>query len=212
MIKNIFTLFFCFNLVVLASCQPPEQPKNINLSGESYDPPNSTDTRSKPILFQKRKTFRIKDIYVSNEFYGGRIDNVRADNSKKNGLIITISPENFPINHSAWYAFRIWSDEEKDVSIKLVYKEGRHRYVPKISKDGENWETISNRYFKHNVRKETADLQLRIGPNSLWVSAQELMTSKEVFAWADTLEQISYVKGDTAGYSTLNKAIRVQSE
>jgi predicted deacylase len=209
MIKNIFTLFFCFNLVVLASCQPPEQPTNISLSGESYDPPNSTDTRSKPILFQKRKTFQVNGIYVSNEFYGGRIDNVQADNRKKNSLIITIAPENFPINHSAWYAFRIWSDEEKDVSIKLIYKEGRHRYIPKISSDGENWKTISSQYFRHNERKETAELQLRVSPNSLWISAQELMTSKEVFAWADTLQQMEYVTGDTVGYSTLNKAIRV---
>lgn len=209
MIKNIFILFFCFNCISFASCQPPEQPTPVNPTGESYDPPNSTDTRSKPIFFQKRRTFKVDDIYVSNEFYGGRIADVRADNGTKDGLIITISPENFPINHSAWYAFRIWSDEEKDVSVKLIYKEGRHRYLPKISTDGENWEPISSSHFKHNVKQETADLKLRVSPRTLWVSAQELMTSKEVFNWADTIEQISYVTGDTAGYSTLNKAIRV---
>lgn len=191
----------------MASCQPPDN-KPLP-TGESYDPPNSTDTRSKPIYFQPRKTFKIDDIYISNEFYGARLTNIRKDYNRKNRLIATIEPENAPINQSAWYAFRIWSDKEKDVTIKMNFPEGKHRYHPKISNDGQRWRKISHRRFRHNKREKTSQLTLKIGPNPLWVAGQELMTTKEVFHWMDSLEQKSFINGEVVGKSQLDKPIRV---
>ena len=210
MIKNIFILLLCIG--TSASCQSPEITTTIdttNPTGETYDPPNSTDTRSKPISFQQRKTFRIGDIYVSNEFYGARLTNIYRSSRDRNTLIATITPENEPINKSAWYAFRIWSDTKQEITIQLHYQDGRHRYLPKLSLDGENWKPIQRHKYKHHVRKETADLKINIGPKPLWVSAQELMTSRQVFQWIDSLQSLPHVYGDTAGYSTLNKPIRV---
>lgn len=191
-----------------ASCQPDDGQKKLP-KGETYDPPGSTDTRSKAISFQERKTFKIDDIYVSNEFYGGRLHHVKRNNNKKNGLIITIKPENKPINKSAWFAFRIWSDTEKKVIISLRYKDGEHRYTPKISSDGTNWESINKSDYKHFKKSGTAEIKVDIGPNSTWVAAQELQTSRHIFEWMDSLEKQSYIDGDTAGYSTLNTPVRV---
>lgn len=211
MIKHILILLLLASTTI--SCQS-ENAKTvyfadtiINPTGESYDPPNSTDTRSKPIFFQERKTFKFGNIYVSNEFYGARLSSMYQASS--NTLIATIAPENAPINKSAWYAFRIWSDEKQEVTVKLTYRDGRHRYIPKLSTDGENWTTIANHKYKHHVKKETAELKLEIGPKPLWVAGQELMTSHQIFQWIDSLQNLANVTGDTAGYSTLNKPIRV---
>jgi len=191
----------------IASCQPPNN-KPLP-TGESYDPPNSTDTRSKPIYFQSRKTFKVDDIYISNEFYGARLSNIRIDFNSKNRLIATIEPENAPINQSAWYAFRIWSDKEKEVTIEMNFPEGKHRYYPKISNDGQKWSRLPKHQFKHNRKEETSELTLKIGPNPIWIAGQELMTTKEVFYWMDSLEQKSFINGEIVGKSQLDKPIRV---
>mgnify|MGYP000168027075 CR=1 FL=1 len=204
MIKNV--LFLLLLIQTVASCQPPN---NNNIpSGESYDPPNSTDTRTKPIDFQHRKTFKVKDIYVSNEFYGARLSDIKLDSEVENGLIATISPENAPINQSSWYAFRIWSDSKQEVTIKLVYPNGKHRYYPKLSIDGTNWKKIESFNYKNNRKEETADITLKIGPLPLWVAAQELRTTKDVFHWMDSLEAFPHIYGDTVGYSRLGKPLR----
>lgn len=208
MLKNLFILLLFIGSA--ASCQPPNNNTSAKLpTGESYDPPGSTDTRSKAIFFQERKTFKVGDVYISNEFYGGRVKYARPDYNRKNGIILTIAPENAPINKSAWYSFRIWSDEEKSVTITLQYQDGEHRYTPKISTDGITWEDISKSKYKHYKNSQKAVLTVDIGPGSTWVSAQELQTSRHIFEWMDTLEKRPYIYGDTVGFSTLNNPIRV---
>lgn len=203
--RHLFLLLLFLHSV--ASCQPPDN--NPLPAGESYDPPNSTDTRSKPIYFQKRSTIKLGDIYISNEFYGARLSNVRMDINKPNRLIATIEPENAPINQSSWYAFRIWSDTKQEVTIEMNFPEGKHRYYPKLSKDGENWSRIASHKFKHFRKDEISELTLEISPEPLWISGQELMTSKEIFSWMDSLEQFPFISGEVAGKSALDKPIRV---
>ena len=61
MSKNLLLLLLFIQTTV--SCQTTT-PK-----GESYDPPNSTDTRTKQIDYQVKTTYNIQDIYISNEFF-----------------------------------------------------------------------------------------------------------------------------------------------
>lgn len=200
----------CILLQTLASCQPPQNP-NVPM-GESYDPPNSTDTRSKPINYQSRRTFKLGDVYISNEFYGARLSDIRFDPERRGEagtyLIATIAPENAPINQSPWYAFRIWSDKEQEITIKMVYPDGKHRYLPKLSTDGINWSSIPRYQYEHNRKEETAGITLTVSRQSLWVAAQELRTSREVYYWMDSLETFPFISGDTIGYSKLGKPLR----
>lgn len=194
-----------------ASCQQPPQPMAADTSlpsGESYDPPNSTDTRSKAIAYQLRRTWQPSPgLYLSNELLGGRVERVHLDTTGK--VVALIAPENAPINKSAWYAFKLWADEEQPVTLQLTYRDGEHRYRPKLSNDGVTWTPIERGAWIHDKKAGTATLQLTVGRDPLWVAGQELMTSHEVFAWSDALEQRPEVRGDTIGYSTLGKPLRM---
>ena len=55
-----------------------------------------------------------------------------------------LSPEDNPINNSPWYAFRVWSEQERMVYIQLSYGSFKHRYAPKISDDSNDWRNVSD--------------------------------------------------------------------
>lgn len=204
--KNLLILFLLFHVV--ASCQPPAVPTP---KGETYDPPGSTDTRTRPIEYQEKKTYQIQDIYVSNEFLGARLNNVIEGG--RDTLVAFIAPENAPINKSAWFAFKVWSDTPKRVTIKLVYQDGEHRYIPKLSQDGQNWRTISrSRMQRDKQDKKSLWLDIDASYKPTWVTGQELMTSKEIFDWMDDWEaRKSYVSNKKIGESRLGAPMRLMT-
>ncbi len=167
-------------------------------------------TTTLPIQKQNKGVFDLgKGIYCSNEFEGARLNGVVLTEDTLVTALIT--PENTPINPSPWYAFKIWSEEEKNIRLKITYLEGaRHRYYPKMSKDGLNWEAAQpENYFKGKVDPEDNErelpedisIDLSIGPDTLWVAAQELQTSSHVKAWVDKLDDLSYVSSSSIGQS-----------
>ena len=44
-------------------------------------------------------------------------------------------------------------------------------------------------------------MKLSVGPDTLWIAAQEMITNKDVEKWMLGLESSSYVTRDTIGYS-----------
>ncbi len=55
-----------------------------------------------------------------------------------------INPENAPINNSAYYAFKTWSETPKPFYFKFQYPKGyKHRYIPKLKVDN-NWSIIDS--------------------------------------------------------------------
>lgn len=51
----------------------------------------------------------------------------------QDGFELVIAPETVPINPSPWYAFDLVSAGDADVTVRLDYAYGSHRYVPKIT-------------------------------------------------------------------------------
>lgn len=47
-----------------------------------------------------------------------------------------VRPENLPVNDSPWFAFRVRSETEKTITLRLRCQGGSLRYRPKISLDG----------------------------------------------------------------------------
>ena len=140
------------------------------------------DTTTKKITSQKKQVFEIPDlnVFASNNFDGARLNGFR----KLNDSTITafIRPENTPINNSAYYSFKIWSKENKDVYIQFDYPEGfAHRYIPKLKKENGNWELLNE---SNVIKKDNKTyVKLNLSSNKLLVSAQELMTSKDTEKW-----------------------------
>jgi hypothetical protein len=162
---------------------------------EGQEPVKKVSTETVPIQLQYRGTFDLgAGIYMSNKFEGARMNGVaRTDDTL---ITVLITPENSPINMSPWYAFKLWSDNAREIYIKLSYPEdASHRYHPKVSTDGINWLALDSASF------QVSTMKLSVGPDTVWVSAQEIITSDHLDQWMSGLESRSYVKRDTIGIS-----------
>ena len=187
--KQILRIFFLLTLFV-----PP-------LFAQDPEPEVSTETR--PIEKQVRRTFQFNQdgVFFSNDFNGARANEVEKDSTGR--FVITIKPENVPINPSPWYAFKVWSKKKKNIQIRLVYPEGtRHRYDPKTSLDGANWTSLDPSLVAEEGRGpgegtlESRPLSItfsvRTTKKPLWISGQELEDSDRVFDWLEKVKK----KGD----------------
>lgn len=177
------------------------------LKGLSYDPPGSTVTTDKKIEFQHKRTisFSSSKVFVSNEFDGGKLN----DFYKVNDTLYTaeMCAENAPINNSAWYAFKLWSPVKQQINILLKYNDGTHRYYPKLSFDKVIWARVDSSNFSVDTSKGTALVKVDVGPDTLWLSAQELFTSSYYYKWIDDLIVKPFIKKQVIGTSALGKSI-----
>ena len=150
---------------------------------QTYDFPEPVDTSSRPIVLQEKKIYSFSElgVYADNRFAGARLNGMIALNDTL--LQATVAPENTPINHSAFYAFRIWADSARALTVELDYVDQFHRYWPKLSHDGFYWRPMDSSRFEMAADSSWARLQLTVGPDTLYVSGQELLTSDDVWTW-----------------------------
>jgi cytosolic carboxypeptidase protein 6 len=174
--------------------------------GTSYDPKNSTDTHSRPLDYQVKRTFRLDGLSASNHFAGARLNGFeRIGEGHYRALI---EPENTPINNSPWYAFQLWAETPQEIRLTLAYAEpGSHRYYPKLSRDGQSWTPLDSSRFSRDTTTGTATMRLALTPEPLYVAGQELISAATAYAWEDSLASLPGVRKARAGYSTLGRPI-----
>jgi murein tripeptide amidase MpaA len=107
--------------------------------------------------------------------------------------------------------------ETREISLKLTYQEGAfHRYYPKISKNGLDWQPIDSAHYTESENKitiatrelpEYVSVKLSIGPDTTWVSAQELVTSSHVQSWVDDLSKHPFITTQQIGQSREGRPI-----
>ena len=210
--KKHRTSQFLFLLLILFftwACKTDKQWKG-------QEPLIKVNTETRPIQYQLKKTWNLGNgIYCTNDFDGSRL----------NGIVLTgdtlitalITAENTPINSSPWYGFKMWADTVKNITLKITYSEGvSHRYFPKISYDGKNWNRLDSVYFMPDtvsiLKKETpkfCTLKLTLSSDTLWISGQELIVSKEINIWADSLAKKPFVSLSEIGKSFESRPIPV---
>lgn len=206
---NPFKLISGFFLFIIAA-SASAQPVNINWP-EVKDSSNLVDTHSRPIEFQNKQIFTFPGIGVGvrNDFTSARLNRLALENDST--LSGWITPENFPINMSPWYAFKIWADREKDIYFRLTYENGRHRYIPKLSRDGQNWVQIDMEDLYTGREDTTGFFKLSISKDTLWVSAQEIMNSVFAEHWIEELSKKAYIESQVIGESTQGRPIKALS-
>lgn len=193
--KSLFILF-----VLCLGC------KSTSLVAEKHEYAKPVDTTTRPISNQKKRIYNFEGLSVRNDFPAARLNSMTQDNDST--YTANIWPENFPINPSPWYAFKLWSETERDVYIDLEYSNGsKHRYAPKISKDGENWMLLDSTLVQRNIDSTTAQLKLRVGKDTLWLAAQEIQDHRRVGEWVRKMAQNILVTQKSAGKSKLNKEL-----
>lgn len=210
-ISTFYPLLLLLSILSFTNCNKAVQ------KWEGQGPIRVVKTNTLPIQRQYVGTFDLGNgIYASNEFTGARLNGVVSSGDTLITALIT--PENTPINPSPWYAFKLWSKEKRAIQLKLTYLDGAfHRYYPKISSDGLNWESVQEkdltlgRIDTSSFRKLPleATLSLSIGPDTLWVAAQELKNSNHNAAWISQLASKSHVSSSVIGQSREGRPIRL---
>lgn len=187
--------------VILASCASPRQYKKL----KKHTYINPVDTKTRPIDYQERGTFMYGEVGVTNDFPSARLNKFeKIDDSL---YAATINPENSPINPSPWYAFKIWSNKTKHIDVDLQYGDHKHRYSPKISRDGEHWKILDSSFVHLDTDSTSARINLKIDQDTLWVAAQEIQDTKRVGQWIDSIAQNSFVTANEVGKSAQNRPL-----
>lgn len=208
-IKTKKLLWLTSLLFVLVSCK-------TNKQWEGQGEIKKVETQTVPVQRQFKDVFELgKGIFASNEFDGARLNGIALVNDTLISTLIT--PENTPINTSPWYAFKLWADKEREIALTLTYPEDvNHRYHPKISTDGVNYKQMDsmNLFIKKKMvegkeKSLSATMQVSLGPDTTWISAQEVITTSDDEAWGDSLSQKTFVTKSKVGFSREGRPLNV---
>jgi murein tripeptide amidase MpaA len=199
--KNIIHIYI-LSLIVISCTNKDEE-----VTALPYDPPGAIITTDKEISTQHIRTISFSNtgVFVSNEFPGSRLNDFYQVNESTYTAVI--EPENAPINDSPWYSFKIWSNKEQNIILNLTYKDGTHRYKPKISYDGKYWVLFDTTNVFIDTTINTASLKLNLNMDTLWISGQELITYGVYINWIDKLAEKKIVRKDTIGRSSQGNPI-----
>jgi hypothetical protein len=171
---------------------------------EGQGPIQGVPTESRPVEKQWKGIvpFEKEQVFFSNDFTGARLNKVTQTASRT--FDIHIEPENTPVNASPWYAFKVWAKKDGPLRFSFSYPDKvKHRYEPKISKDGKHWEQLA---FKDENGIHTYEIDL--SKDTIWIAAQEVITSQHVASWIDGLKSKNSVKTFSIGKSTLGRPIQ----
>ncbi|GAB5486989.1 MAG: M14-type cytosolic carboxypeptidase [Parasphingorhabdus sp.] len=132
-----------------------------------------------------------------------------------NEFTLTIEPEDAPpINCSAWYAFRLKPREgaaKQRIKVNLNYEFCGHRYWPKSSTDGTQWDYLP----KEDVTISRVDdvkqasLTIQMGDAPMFVSAQEIIVPATYGAWIEKMASSQSVDQWVLGTSAEGRDIPV---
>lgn len=213
--KNLKMKFFISFFFLLASTIILAQTRPV-FQGQGEVAPQETTSRPVQRQWKGNFTFENNGIIFSNNFAGGRLNGIAQNNDSTFTILIT--PENQPINPSPWYCFKIWSKKNRTIYIRFTYPPGvSHRYYPKLSNDALTWLALdSANYFEKKNNQSKSDslavdisIRLSLKPDTLWVSAQELQTTKHVFDWIKEMAKKPFISYEEIGKSKEGRPLYV---
>jgi len=138
--------------------------------------------------------------HIDYDFDNARVNDCQV--VRDNHIVITITPENSPINNSAWYAFKASSLTQKQVNVTINYQGGDHRYAPKLSADGKEWQAL-----EHQSSKDSLQFSLNLSATPVYVAGQEIITNDDYQTWLAKKGQQSHVNFSVLGQSTQGRDI-----
>ena len=177
--KQLLICTWLFSIVLLASCA---ETTTVNESNNAQ----ACDTGT---------------VRLIADFEASRMD--ECINQGNNKFVITIKPENTPINSSPWYAFKVVADQPTQVKVTIQIAGKRvNRYLPKISHDMVTWRTHT-----HKIRGKRLEFNVDASPKVLYIAAQEVINNQYYLDWAKHLETTTQVKQSRLGESIQGRPI-----
>ena len=190
-------LFSLFALALLLACGPAKV---------RFERP--VDTRSRPIAMQAKRAYAFpqQQLIFHNQFDGARLNGVTQINDSV--YRVRITPENVPINNSAYYAFAVNSQTTQTLYLRFDYPEGySHRYVPKKNW-GEGWRITPEEDL--TLVDSITQLQLKNDYGEGIIAAQEVQNSGHVAQWVEeSIKDKAHIAWKTIGQTTLGRPLWV---
>ena len=161
-----------------------------------------------PLQTRKEWNFEKEGVQFSNNFSGARLNN--CTHLQDNIYVVTISPENSPINHSPWYAFKISSSKKQTIEVRFLLTHPGTTCKPIISFDGKEFKALEKDKWKatNSEKKILASALLKVGPNPLWVFAHQPINLDNLDLWSNTLAKSPSTKITTIGKSMEGRPIK----
>ena len=129
--------------------------------------------------------------------------------SKSDYIKIYINPEiDDSINPSPWFAIRK-SEHSKSIKLELDYKNYKHRYYPKLSKDKKKWTKIDEIFISKKEDGKIVIIDFLPSNQKEYVASQELITDFWYDEWYNELESSGRVKREIIGFSVLRNPIHM---
>jgi predicted deacylase len=181
--KLLFICSLLFSLVCLISCSSIQNNQSKNA-----------------------QACNIGAVKITTDFATARMD--ECTRVADNDYVITLIPENTPINSSPWYAFKVQADKPKEISITMRVRGDQHRYSPKMSRDGISWQSL-----EHQLKDQRLIMKLTASAEPAIIAGQEIINNEHYVTWAKTLQKSSNVSHEILGKSTQGRPLyKIESE
>lgn len=147
-----------------------------------------------------KQACEIGNVRLTTDFSTGRMD--ECQRVAENDYLITLVPENTPINSSPWYAFKIQAEQPTNITISMKVRGDEHRYPPKISHDGKSWKLQDYR-----LKGDRLVMKVTASSTPVIIAAQEIINNQYYVDWAKKLTESEQVTHSILGNSTQGRPI-----
>lgn len=160
---------------------------------------NTASTAATPGIDQPVLNCDFGNVLIDISFSSARLNSCKQ--TDENVFSVSTAPENIPINRSPWYAFKVYSEHQQDITLYLHYPLYSHRYLPKISKDGLSWQPIDQDDMQLLFDGKAIKMRLNVGPEALWVAAQEIIDNRSYEDYTRELANLDFLQRRQLGFS-----------
>lgn len=143
------------------------------------------------------------EVVFSGDFPGGRLNGVVKEGESYR---VSIEPAHEPVNESPYFAFSVVSSKPRQVRVILDYGAYKHRYIPKVSFDRNEWFPLNKKMVKADPVTGDAILLINVSTTPSYIAAQEITTVEDSRRWLDDLPSLEI---DTIGRSVMGKPLLV---
>jgi len=148
-------------------------------------------------------TFNNGEIIFDASFEGAMC--TKVSQIEENAFEIISMGEDYPIDKSPTYAFKIINKKDDKLILNLHFLGSKAPATPKISSDGIHWKTVPCDVYQ-------SDLLMNIhtkANDTLWVARHPLFTSSHLDNWITKLSADSRVHITSCGNTVENRDIKV---
>jgi len=201
-----------FPILFLVACSAPQtvvekkktSVSNVAAQVEPIKQAAVVEEKTQPTFLEASVTYpqscNTGTVTLTSDFAAGRMDECKE--VSKNEYFITLVPENTPINSSPWYAFKVQAKQATDITITMKVRGDKHRYPPKISRDGKNWQLQ-----EYKLKGDRLIMKMKANPEPITIAAQEIINNQYYVDWAEELTANTTLTQTILGASTQGRPI-----